>query len=122
MQVQGTALDERRAIGMTLTDKPVTALGGLALIVAFASRSAQLRDSQRCFRLSSIRPAPRSPPRCICVPRGCPPLRGNRGSPAIHVPLVEPSWRLPTERREGHPADAIDTTDHRLRVRGDPVG
>src|SRR3990170_5022720 len=38
MQAQVTPLDGTKAIGITFTDKPVTAFGGLALFVAFAER------------------------------------------------------------------------------------
>ena len=38
MQAQVTPLDGSKAIGITFTDKPVTAFGGLALFVAFAQR------------------------------------------------------------------------------------
>lgn len=38
MQTQVTPLDGSKAIGITFTDKPVTAFGGLALFVAFAQR------------------------------------------------------------------------------------
>jgi len=38
MQAQVTPLDGSKAIGITFTDKPVTAFGGLALFVAFAER------------------------------------------------------------------------------------
>jgi hypothetical protein len=38
MQAQLTPLDGQKAIGLTFTDKPVTALGGLALFVVFAQR------------------------------------------------------------------------------------
>lgn len=38
MQAQVTPLDSSKAIGITFTDKPVTAFGGLALFVAFAER------------------------------------------------------------------------------------
>ncbi len=38
MQTQVTPLDGSKAIGITFTDKPVTAFGGLALFVAFAER------------------------------------------------------------------------------------
>jgi hypothetical protein len=38
MQPQVTPLDGSKAIGITCTDKPVTAFGGLALFVAFAQR------------------------------------------------------------------------------------
>ena len=38
MQAQVTPLDGAKAIGITFTDKPVTAFGGLALFVAFAHR------------------------------------------------------------------------------------
>jgi len=38
MQAQVTPLDGSKAIGVTFTDKPVTAFGGLALFVAFAER------------------------------------------------------------------------------------
>jgi len=50
MQAQVTPLDGSKAIGITFTDKPVTAFGGLALFVAFAQRiglaalEAWLRD------------------------------------------------------------------------------
>ena len=36
MQAQVTPLDGAKAIGITFTDKPVTAFGGLALFVTFA--------------------------------------------------------------------------------------
>ncbi len=39
MQPQVTPLDGSKAIGITCTDKPVTAFGGLALFVAFAQRT-----------------------------------------------------------------------------------
>ncbi len=38
MQTQVTPLDGSKALGITFTDKPVTAFGGLALFVAFAER------------------------------------------------------------------------------------
>lgn len=38
MQAQITPLDGTKAIGITFTEKPVTAFGGLALFVAFAQR------------------------------------------------------------------------------------
>lgn len=38
MQAQVTPLDGSKAIGITFTDKPVTAFGGLALFVVFAER------------------------------------------------------------------------------------
>ncbi len=38
MQAQVTPLDASKATGITFTDKPVTAFGGLALFVAFAER------------------------------------------------------------------------------------
>ncbi len=38
MQTELTPMDGQKAIGITFTDKPVTAFGGLALFVAFAER------------------------------------------------------------------------------------
>jgi Transposase DDE domain group 1 len=38
MQAELTPMDGQKAIGITFTDKPVTAFGGLALFVAFAQR------------------------------------------------------------------------------------
>ena len=38
MQAELTPLNGQKAIGITFTDKPVTAWGGLALFVAFAER------------------------------------------------------------------------------------
>src|SRR5512139_1815484 len=38
MQAKLTPMDGQKAIGITFTDKPVTAFGGLALFVAFAQR------------------------------------------------------------------------------------
>ncbi len=38
MQTQVTPLNGSKAIGITFTDKPITAFGGLALFVAFAER------------------------------------------------------------------------------------
>jgi hypothetical protein len=38
MQAELTPIDGQKAIGITFTDKPVTAFGGLALFVAFAQR------------------------------------------------------------------------------------
>jgi len=38
MQTELTPMDGQKAIGITFTDKPVTAFGGLALFVAFAQR------------------------------------------------------------------------------------
>ncbi len=38
MQAEITPLDGAKAIGITFTDKPVTAWGGLALFVEFAER------------------------------------------------------------------------------------
>ncbi len=38
MQTAVTPLDGSKAIGISFTDKPVTAFGGLALFVAFAER------------------------------------------------------------------------------------
>lgn len=38
MQAQVTPLDGSKAIGITFTDKPVTAFGGVALFIAFAQR------------------------------------------------------------------------------------
>jgi len=48
MQAELTPLNGQKAIGITFTDKPVTAWGGLALFVAFAERiglAAQLREA-----------------------------------------------------------------------------
>jgi len=38
MQAELMPMDGQKAIGITFTDKPVTAFGGLALFVAFAQR------------------------------------------------------------------------------------
>ncbi len=38
MQAELTPMDGQKAIGITFTDKPVTAFGGLALFIAFAQR------------------------------------------------------------------------------------
>ena len=44
MQAQVTPLDGSKAIGITFTDKPVTAFGGLALFVAFAQLAVLQAD------------------------------------------------------------------------------
>src|SRR5512136_171457 len=51
MQAELTPLNGQKAIGITFTDKPVTAWGGLALFVAFAERiglAAKLTETLPC--------------------------------------------------------------------------
>jgi hypothetical protein len=60
MQAELTSMGGAKAIGITFTDKPVTAFGGLALFVAFAERLglAQMLEAALPFTLTSPNATP----------------------------------------------------------------
>ena len=60
MQAELTPMGGQKAIGITFTDKPVTAFGGLALFVAFAERLglAQMLEAALPFTLTSPNATP----------------------------------------------------------------
>lgn len=60
MQMELTSLGGQKAIGITFTDKPVTAFGGLALFVAFAERLglAELLEAALPFAVTSPNATP----------------------------------------------------------------
>lgn len=62
MQAQITPWDSSKAIGITFTDKPVIAFGGVALFVVFARRiglAPKLAEALSRPHLPALRPWPR---------------------------------------------------------------
>src|SRR3974377_2130107 len=76
MQAELTSMGGEKAIGITFTDKPVTAFGGLALFVAFAER---LRPGQAP---GAAAPVP------VRSPHAPPPAGGARGPRRFPQPAV----------------------------------
>ena len=80
MQAELTSMGGEKAIGITFTDKPVTAFGGLALFVAFAERLglAQTLEAALPFPVTSPNATPphqillASSPACSPGPAGSP--------------------------------------------------
>src|SRR3989304_1590017 len=112
MQAQVTPLDGSKAIGITFTDKPVTAFGGLALFVAFAERIGL--GPKLAEGLPFVLTSPNAtPPHHIVLPF---PPGGRPGAPGAPVDLVPGSAPRPIGRL--HPRPRLQ----RLRAVRQPGG